>query len=437
MPIFTFTQFKLRTDKDRVGGLKGIILDSDLARGAEIRLIDSALKNYRNFTHKNSTQQKYREQEVAFLNQLAMACLGWLGKKKGAFKNSLAMNQHHVASPLNIRRKAAIKELANETMRELYVKITAYGFITVDNMGLIKFNYKKFIAKQNPNAMPALNPLSQSYGEERLAYVQSGKKRSIAAGHVHQLHKGLANNYNNLQVQNGGNAPVNQQVTTSFRDYFGVQNVHVPDAIRLAQANVDALTVNDWQILEQIAADSNGNSEVGQTQYLTRDERVRYIAVPDGVGMLCDFNNQLITTPGEYMYAMDEGGNLMINDQDNFDQVNYALFNHSGFNAGKDVICAGTLIINNGTLVRISNNSGHYKPSQVNLYNCILVLAADGVQLNHTVVQCFMHNSQCYHMYNGLQFSQNMNCNPLVVTSNEKWKNGDSTDPNHVFNKTV
>ncbi|QPJ62325.1 MAG: hypothetical protein G3M70_10770 [Candidatus Nitronauta litoralis] len=37
--------------------------------------------------------------------------------------------------------------------------------------------------------------------------------------------------------------------------------------------------------------------------------------------------------------------------------------NHSSFMSGRPVMCAGVLEVRNGTLLTISNNSGHYKPS--------------------------------------------------------------------------
>ncbi|MBN82332.1 MAG: hypothetical protein CMJ70_19555 [Planctomycetaceae bacterium] len=47
---------------------------------------------------------------------------------------------------------------------------------------------------------------------------------------------------------------------------------------------------------------------------------------------------------------------------------------HSSYLAGKAVLCAGMIIIDDGKLLHIDNESGHYKPSTSNLLNLLAAL---------------------------------------------------------------
>ena len=47
---------------------------------------------------------------------------------------------------------------------------------------------------------------------------------------------------------------------------------------------------------------------------------------------------------------------------------------HSSYLAGKVVLCAGMIIIDDGKLLHIDNESGHYKPSTSNLLNLLAAL---------------------------------------------------------------
>lgn len=57
------------------------------------------------------------------------------------------------------------------------------------------------------------------------------------------------------------------------------------------------------------------------------------------------------------IYVVDEYNNY-------YTQIgNPGVFNHSSFVRGKPIYCAGTILINQGVLEMISNDSGHYKPA--------------------------------------------------------------------------
>lgn len=49
-------------------------------------------------------------------------------------------------------------------------------------------------------------------------------------------------------------------------------------------------------------------------------------------------------------------------------------FHHSSFVSGQAVKCAGMIVIENGIVTALSNNSGHYKPRKQHLFNFVLKL---------------------------------------------------------------
>jgi len=83
-------------------------------------------------------------------------------------------------------------------------------------------------------------------------------------------------------------------------------------------------------------------------------------------------------------YAMDEYGNLFIGETSIATRTDR--LNHSTMLAGKDVLCAGTVKIAAGQLMTFNNNSGHYKPTGVNVYEALLALQDEHVDLSQTVV---------------------------------------------------
>ena len=89
-----------------------------------------------------------------------------------------------------------------------------------------------------------------------------------------------------------------------------------------------------------------------------------------------------------WMYAMDAYGNIITKQLDDNEVFNkgFSRFNHSSFNAGADVICAGMIYFQKGKLLWIDNNSGHYKPTKDNLKNAVNILAGDGADLASTIV---------------------------------------------------
>ena len=71
-------------------------------------------------------------------------------------------------------------------------------------------------------------------------------------------------------------------------------------------------------------------------------------------------------------YAMDVDLNLYtVPYQEEGDPL---AIHHSSFLAGGNALCAGMIIVDQGVLIHIDNNSGHYKPSTHNLLNLLFAL---------------------------------------------------------------
>jgi len=68
-----------------------------------------------------------------------------------------------------------------------------------------------------------------------------------------------------------------------------------------------------------------------------------------------------------------------------------ASFYHSSYYAGKGVLCAGTIKIQNGRVVAISNGSGHYAPRTSELMTLINTLSMHGVPMRNVVVWVYPH----------------------------------------------
>jgi uncharacterized protein YukE len=111
-----------------------------------------------------------------------------------------------------------------------------------------------------------------------------------------------------------------------------------------------------------------GNSIWGtEVKYLDDAGRESYRVIPKD-GKLVDVNgNPFDTTAGvthwsgdgRAIYVMDEQGNIYAS---NYQEV--GAFHHSSLLGGKPVSAAGELEVRNGELVRLTDQSGHYRPTQ-------------------------------------------------------------------------
>jgi hypothetical protein len=164
-----------------------------------------------------------------------------------------------------------------------------------------------------------------------------------------------------------------------------------------------------------------------QVQFLRKADRMDFLVVLEGglfygaKGTKKDFGVRK-SVSGVYgeMYAMDRHGNLFVRDYGGYNPTaeDPAKFNHSSFNAGREVVCAGVALFLKGHLVAVDNASGHYKPSPKQLQAMLVFLAAHGADLTRTRVNLLGYPGE-YHL--ATDFIQNHAGKPA-------WKSSMNTD---------
>jgi len=182
------------------------------------------------------------------------------------------------------------------------------------------------------------------------------------------------------------------------------------------QQKFDDLNAKEYARLAALA--KVGTASQNQVLYIRKAHRIAHMMIDvNANGLLC---NAITQQPLDWLmpafdaaqydhsyfvalhpYAMDRYGNLFQSEEFKgaalafqgraVGQSGLERFNHSSFNAGREVICAGFIGIQQGVLVWIDHNSGHYKPTRDNLKEAIDLLSADGVDLSHARVGAFNH----------------------------------------------
>jgi len=192
---------------------------------------------------------------------------------------------------------------------------------------------QRFNASKQAGPRGNLKPMSGAYGHERSLYVSSGKTYAPSG--------------------------------TRLGDAYKAQHEH---DMMTGQAFTDFSDLTEQEYAE-LDRQLGGDNPV---TYLPKLRRLQHMAYVEG-NRLRGFDEQPLTTDQQngWPYAIDEYGNLFTMP---FPDPAVEQFNHSSFNAGKDVVCAGVIWVNQGVLVAIDNNSGHYKPSQENLHHAVTLL---------------------------------------------------------------
>jgi hypothetical protein len=147
-----------------------------------------------------------------------------------------------------------------------------------------------------------------------------------------------------------------------------------------------------------IARTIGANGEVSHVTFLNKLARLEFLVIPDpnlyssSLRPLVDANartphdNQDTSfgAPVAEMYAMDSYGNLFVKDARSL--TDGGMWNHSSFNAGNPVVCAGMILIRQGRLDHIDSASGHYQPDAVALRAAVKHLRNEGVVITNTRV---------------------------------------------------
>ncbi len=94
--------------------------------------------------------------------------------------------------------------------------------------------------------------------------------------------------------------------------------------------------------------------------------------------------------PGYAGFAMSMGREIyMTHHKGGFHKDN---FFHSSYLAGDTVLCTGTILIVNGTVKAIRNDSGHYQPTLEHLMNVVQALEMHGVDPATVIVRAVAHS---------------------------------------------
>jgi hypothetical protein len=236
------------------------------------------------------------------------------GKNKAAYAIRKAC-RHWADTPDN-RFAAAVTNLEQEAEREL---------------SQYQPGWNEFKAAKNAGPSGNLKSLAPGYHHERRMYEAGGKQQN----------------------------PVSASV---------LRDAALADALPGANAH-HLITAMDDQTWDGYA---NGPVGAGGPQnrvlFFDKQERLEHMLLVLGGRLIWAKNNKLFTTGNDpFMYAMDSYGNLFAR----ADNLGAEQFNHSSFNAGREVICAGMICATDGQLDFISNASGHYQPTRSDLFSCV------------------------------------------------------------------
>lgn len=295
-------------------------------RGPALHLIDQSLEAYDRVRDSTPPQRK------PVVTQIVLSCRNWLNAKAG--KTSAASQTRRAA--VNTLGAQAFEWLKFQEFadRKTVTRVTA----TVAGRG------------------PDLRAMRPGYAPERAMYVASGKQQQPVSGsYMHEVmesrpghtYRGrtfaqlTADDFRSLDTAYGG--------TVSVPDVMG-------DPGAMAKTQVPR-----------------------QVLFLNKQDRIKcLLLVRDGLlweGFEAPFDTGIMLRA----YVIDQYGCLYSSNQI-FDKK-YS-FNHSTFNAGKDVLCAGTLKVAQGRLTMLSNSSGHYKPTRANLHNAVRMLDGLGADIS-------------------------------------------------------
>lgn len=236
------------------------------------------------------------------------------------------------------------KDTATSTFRRAGVQLLA-------EQAFARLQYEMFEQRKAANGYTgSMQPLQGGYRHERTTYLASGKQQALSGSTAAALVK----NAQTIGVDLGGKT-------------------------------FNQLTLPEFENLVRTYAPDNGmESEV---VFLKKQDRIgNLVVIEDGV--LLDGPDSKLHTgnldEGGFPYVIDGYGNLFTTDHHEATRKldAHQRFNHSSFNAGKDVICAGIIQAVEGKPWCIDNNSGHYKPDRIQLINALRMLRECGVSMD-------------------------------------------------------
>ena len=290
-------------------------------RGTALQLIDQTLDRWDELCHEGA---EARRKELV-VSQLMTACKNWL-TDKGTKTTSTATE-----------RKLAVESLGEQAFQWIKWR---------------KFHQRK---ADPGNAAVQKRAMRPGYQVERTMYMASGKARNPVSGsYIHSVMEGV------------GTFGTRTFATLTPADFRTLDNAYVGEVNQpdpMGDPGSMAKTKMPRMVL-----------------FLKKQDRIKHLMIVQHGLLYEGFEKPLHTGGGGFTvaYVIDEYGNLYCSTE-TFDRT-YS-FNHSTFNAGKDVICAGTLSADQGNIRLLTNLSGHYKPTRDNLHNAVQFVANAGASL--------------------------------------------------------
>ena len=331
-------------------------------RGPALHLIDQSLEAHDRVRGSTPNQRR------PVVAQIVLSCRNWLAAKAG--KTSAASQT----------RRAAVTTLGTQAFVWLQYQEFA------DRKSIMR------VATTVTGRGPDLRAMRPGYSAERDMYVAGGKQQNPVSGsYMHEVMES--------RPRHSFDGRTFAQLTPGdFRslDTAYVGEVSIPDVMG------DPGAMAKTQVPRQVL-------------FLNKQDRIkRLLLVRDGLlwdGFEAPFDTGIMIRA----YVIDEYG-CLYSSNEIFDK-RYS-FNHSTLNAGKEVLCAGTLKVAQGRLTMLSNSSGHYKPTRANLHNAVRMLDGLGADLGQLRVVVgepdpARPNKMVEHDYDGAAaFLANMNAAP-------------------------
>jgi hypothetical protein len=304
--------------------------------------IDELLKAWSAMKDGNSTEQR-----VLHLRKIAHACVGYITEKEAKQAKKAAARFGKPSARL-VNRITKVKQLVGQVFLRLAFE---------------QYRYQKLVRSGDgtklKDAPAQAAGLKSSYAHERSNFT------AIKAG------QNLAGTQTAINPQGAGF--VHQQMASA-------NPAQAPAAIVvLLNKGFDALTLQEFNTLQaHFAQGQQGLGSVPYVHFARKDERFRELMLVPLDGLLYLSSGAVCNTKWN-AYALDLYGNLLIAKANRswVHGQSSAQFNHSTLAAGRDVICAGEIRIEQGLIKYISNESGHYKPTAAQLVNAILALSEE------------------------------------------------------------
>lgn len=147
-------------------------------------------------------------------------------------------------------------------------------------------------------------------------------------------------------------------------------------------------TVNKWK-KEDTSFALNQSFETKGVEYLDATQRQGFEIRIQG-GRVSNADGSIAHTGGMRSVTLGSGWGIFVvsfGGQFYLGEHTVGEFHHSSFLSGNPVLAAGEIAINNGSIVGLTNKTGHYKAREEELDNVLNMLSRNGVNINNIAVQ--------------------------------------------------